>query len=45
MTNRAMTELTQADRKRGVRRTTLWLALLALSFYVAFILMGVMNSK
>lgn len=39
-----MSESIQTERKRAVRRTTLWMSLLALSFYVAFILMGVLNS-
>jgi hypothetical protein len=29
------------DRQRRVRRTTLWLAALALAFYVGFIVMSV----
>ena len=33
-----------ADRKRGIRRTALWTSLLALAFYVGFILLGVLNS-
>jgi hypothetical protein len=31
-------------RKRGVRRTALWLGLLAAVFYVGFIAMGVWRS-
>jgi hypothetical protein len=34
-----------ADRKRGIRRTLLWLVLTALSIYGGFILMGVLNSR
>ena len=32
------------DRKRGVRRTALWLALGAVAFYLGFIAMGVLRS-
>ena len=32
------------DRKRGVRRTALWLALVAAAFYLGFIAMGVLRS-
>ena len=32
------------DRRRGVRRTALWLALLAIAFYLGFIAMGVLRS-
>jgi hypothetical protein len=32
------------DRKRGVRRTALWLGLLAAGFYLGFIAMGVWRS-
>jgi hypothetical protein len=38
-------ESTEAERKRAVRRTALWMTLLAASFYAAFILLGVLNSK
>jgi hypothetical protein len=31
-------------RKRGVRRTALWLALVALAFYLGFIALGVLRS-
>ena len=31
---------TQTDRKRSVRRTALWLALLAAAFYFGFIAAG-----
>jgi hypothetical protein len=32
------------DRKRSVRRTALWLALLAAAFYLGFIALGVLRS-
>jgi len=32
------------DRKRGVRRTARWLALVAVAFYLGFIAMGVLRS-
>ena len=32
------------DRKRGVRRTALWLGLVAVAFYLGFIAMGVLRS-
>jgi hypothetical protein len=32
------------DRKRNVRRTALWLALLAAAFYFGFIAMGIWRS-
>jgi hypothetical protein len=32
------------QRKRAVRRTTLWLALLAFAFYGGFILLGVVRA-
>jgi hypothetical protein len=32
------------DRKRSVRRTALWLALVAVAFYLGFIAMGVLRS-
>ncbi|HMN44691.1 MAG TPA: hypothetical protein PKE27_08975 [Povalibacter sp.] len=38
-------EINEADRKRGIRRTALWTSLLALAFYVGFILLGVLNSR
>jgi hypothetical protein len=37
-------ELSGTDRKRSVRRTALWLALLAAVFYLGFIAMGVWRS-
>jgi hypothetical protein len=37
-------EISDQDRKRGVRRTAFWLALLAALFYVGFIAMGVWRS-
>ena len=41
------TNLSGADggqRRRAVRRTTLWLTLLALAFYFGFILLSVVRS-
>jgi hypothetical protein len=32
------------DRKRSVRRTALWLALVAVAFYLGFIALGVLRS-
>lgn len=32
------------DRKKGVRRTAIIMALIALAFYAGFILMGVLRS-
>jgi hypothetical protein len=37
-------EVSDPDRKRGVRRTALWLALLAALFYIGFIAIGVWRS-
>jgi hypothetical protein len=37
-------EIPDRDRKRSVRRTALWLAVLAALFYVGFIAMGVWRS-
>lgn len=37
-------EIQDQDRKRSVRRTALWLALLAALFYGGFIAMGVWRS-
>jgi hypothetical protein len=34
----------EADRKRAVRRTTLWLAALAAAFYFAFIVMSIVRA-
>ena len=34
----------EAARKRSVRRTALWLALLAASFYLGFIAMAVLRA-
>ena len=40
-----MIELADAQyRKRSVRRTALWLALVAVAFYLGFIAMGVLRS-
>lgn len=33
-----------ADRKKGIRRTALMLAAVAVAFYLGFILMGVLRS-
>lgn len=38
-------EINDTDRKRGIRRTLLWVSLLAVGFYVGFILLGVLNSR
>jgi hypothetical protein len=37
-------EISDHDRKRNVRRTALWLALVAGLFYFGFIAMGVWHS-
>jgi hypothetical protein len=37
--------MTDADRKRAVRRTALWLAALAAAFYIAFIVMSVVRGS
>jgi hypothetical protein len=37
-------EIPDQDRRRSVRRTALWLALLAAMFYVGFIAMGIWRS-
>lgn len=37
-------EVSGQDRKRGVRRTAFWLALVAAAFYLGFIALGVMRS-
>jgi hypothetical protein len=37
--------INETDRKRGIRRTVLWLSLLAFGFYLGFILLGVLNSR
>jgi hypothetical protein len=36
--------LPEQDRNRSVRRTALWLTLLAAAFYLGFIAMGVIGS-
>jgi hypothetical protein len=36
--------MNREDQKRAVRRTTLWLALLAFGFYAAFILISVLKA-
>ncbi len=38
-------QINETDRRRGVRRTALWLSLLAFGFYAGFILLGVLNSR
>ncbi len=40
----AAVALNEADRKRRVRRTALWLALVALAVYIAFIAVSVMRA-
>jgi hypothetical protein len=35
----------ETDRKRSVRRTALWLALIALAVYLGFIALGVMRGQ
>ena len=42
---RIVNAVTDQERKRAVRRTTLWTSLLALAFYLGFILLGVLNSR
>jgi hypothetical protein len=37
-------EVSGQDRKRSVRRTVLWLTLLAATFYIGFIALGVWRS-
>jgi hypothetical protein len=37
--------LNEQDRKRRVRRTALWLALVALAVYIGFIAMSVMRGS
>lgn len=36
--------MTEADRKKGIRRTALILTAIALVFYFGFILMGVLRA-
>ena len=38
-------QINESDRKRGIRRTLVWLSLLAFAFYGGFILLGVLNSR
>jgi hypothetical protein len=38
-------QVNETDRKRAIRRTALWLSLLAFGFYAGFILLGVLNSR
>ena len=40
-----MTVSNEADRKRTVRRTALWLAALAAAFYFAFIAMAIIRGS
>jgi hypothetical protein len=35
----------EADRKRAVRRTALWLALIAAAFYFGFIAMAIIRGS
>ena len=35
----------QLDRKRRIRRTTVWLVLLALAFYLGFIYLSVSGAR
>jgi hypothetical protein len=37
--------MSREDQKRAVRRTTLWLALLAFGFYAGFIVMSVLKAR
>ncbi len=39
-----MLAMNREEQKRAVRRTTLWLALLAFGFYAVFILMSVLKA-
>ena len=36
--------MNSVERQKGIRRTTLLLSLVALAFFVGFILMGVLNA-
>jgi len=36
--------LNEEDRKRRIRRTAIWLGLVALAFYIGFIAISVMRS-
>jgi hypothetical protein len=36
--------MTRHDRKRGVRRTAIWMSLLAFAIYAGFILMSVLRA-
>ncbi|HWK74806.1 MAG TPA: hypothetical protein VNQ81_11080 [Povalibacter sp.] len=38
-------QMNETDRKRGIRRTVLWLSLLAFGFYAGFILLSVLSAK
>jgi hypothetical protein len=37
--------MTPNERKRGVRRSTIWMSLLAFAIYAGFILMAVLRSS
>ena len=39
-----MSQVDAAQRRRAVRRTTLWLSLLALAFYGGFIFLSVLRA-
>jgi hypothetical protein len=38
-------QVNETDRRRAIRRTTLWLSLLAAGFYLGFILLSVLGSR
>jgi hypothetical protein len=38
-------QVNETDRRRAIRRTTLWLSLLAVGFYLGFILLSVLGSR
>lgn len=37
-------EVNEVERKRAIRRSVLWVSLLAAGFYLGFILLGVLHS-
>ena len=39
------TDVDEAERRRRIRRTALWLGLIALTFYVGFIAMSVIRGS
>ena len=41
----AVEDMDETSRRRAVRRTALWLALLAASIYLGFIAMGVLRAQ